>query len=197
MYVECIYYIYYLLFWLVFASVVRKYKSYSRARAEPRSNQKTGERGGGQGLMHCLHSTRTREFWNSVRQRTGQSTFLTGRQGVSGYKGIPLVVFLLATSYLIRVIFVPRTTLSNSIFKTFQDQGHVNEKKDTHCFDVILFFHIDTDHTYLHDLYIVNVLPSKDAKKKFKVKCASHGGMYGPHYFGKISSKQWMLLRWF
>ena len=39
------------------------------------------------------------------------------------------------------------------------------QKKDTHCFDVILFFHIDTDHTYLHDLYIVNVLPSKDAKK--------------------------------
>ena len=61
MYVECIYYIYYLLFWLVFASVVRKYKSYSRARAEPRPNQKTGERGGGQGLMHCLHST-PREF---------------------------------------------------------------------------------------------------------------------------------------
>ena len=56
MYAECIYYIYYLLFWLVFASVVRKYKSYSLARAEPRSNQKTGERGGEQGLMHCLHS---------------------------------------------------------------------------------------------------------------------------------------------
>ena len=46
---------------LFFASVVRKYKSYSRARAEPRSNQKMGERGGGQGLMHCLHST-PREF---------------------------------------------------------------------------------------------------------------------------------------
>ena len=108
MYAECIYYIYYLLFWLVFASVVRKYKSYSLARAEPRSNQKTGERGGEQGLMHCLHST-PREFGHSVRQRTGQSTFLTGPQGVSGYKGMPSVVFLLATSYLIRVIFVRRT----------------------------------------------------------------------------------------
>ena len=116
MYAECIYYIYYLLFWLVFASVVRKYKSYSLARAEPRSNQKTGERGGEQGLMHCLHST-PREFGHSVHQRTGQSTFLTGRQGVSGYKGIPSVVFLLATSYLIRVIFVRRTTLYLKRFK--------------------------------------------------------------------------------
>ena len=43
---------------LVFASVVRKCKSYSRSRAEPWSNQKTGERGGGQGSTHRLHFTR-------------------------------------------------------------------------------------------------------------------------------------------
>ena len=90
--------------------MVRKCKSYSRSRAEPRSNQKTGERGGSQGLTHRLHFPPW-EFWNSVRQRTGQSTFLIGRQGVSGCKGIPSVVLLLATSYPIRVIFVPSLLL--------------------------------------------------------------------------------------
>ena len=79
-----------------------------------------------------------------------------------------------------------------SIFKTFQDQDHVNKKKRltvlTLSYFSTLIRTIHLIHTFM--TCTLSMFYLQKMQKKFKVKCASHGGMYGPHYFGKISSKE-------